>query len=173
MRIPVKKSWYVPNGQTAQQATYCGICISNKCNGITKETSRLVECVNANCDCPNPQAHKHWQFELDPVVCDKCKARMFGYATIEVCGGCNVAQIDMSNELCHYCSSAQRRCYGCGAAETRWQQFKKAYGVKDDLKAKFEAQKLTAADLPQLADNHFSMRNALAFQKGEDSLAWE
>lgn len=174
MRIPVKKSWYVPNGQTPQQATYCGICISTGCNGIKKETSRLVECVNANCDCPNPQAqHKNWLLELDPVVCDSCKARQFGYATIEVCQGCKIAEIDMSDQLCPYCSSTQRRCYGCGAAETRWQQFQKAYGVKNDLRAKFEAQQLTAADLPQLADSHFSMRNALAFQHGEDSLYWE
>jgi hypothetical protein len=172
--IPVKKSWYVPKAKVpGEEVTYCGICLSTGCNGIRKKKStQLIEFVNAHCACPDPEGqHKHWLLEIDPVVCDNCKTRKFATSTEAVCASCGITSIDMSDRLCRYCSFAERRCYGCGVDETRWQKFQKQYQVSDALKEKFEARQLTAEDLPHL--EYLILRNALAYQKGIESRGWE
>jgi hypothetical protein len=166
-RIPVKKSWYVPNGQ---DATYCRYCVVKKCNGIKEKRCHLVERVNASCACTEDQK-EHWKFDMEPVVCDGCKKRAFGSATEAVCGGCGITNIDMADQLCRYCSAMKRRCYGCGTDETRWQKFQKQYGASDAQRAKFEAGTLTEADFPNL--HYLVLRNALAYQRGQESLGWE
>jgi hypothetical protein len=174
MCIPVKKSWYVSTGKgPGEEGTYCGICVSAGCNGIKKESTQLIEVVNAHCACPNPEGqHKYWLLRIDPVVCDTCKNRKFATGTEAVCVRCGITSIDMSDRFCRYCSHAERRCYGCGADETRWQKFQKQFQVSDALKEKFEARQLTAEDLVHL-EPVFSYRNALAFQRGFDSLGDE
>jgi len=116
VRIRETKNWYVKPGETAQQATYCDVCVKNGCIGCDATEMKLVECKMANCDCPNPAAHKELNLVVKPaqkVTCDKCAKRQFGYGTIAHCHSCGW-QIDMSNTLCDHCSEAQQRCHGCG-----------------------------------------------------------
>jgi len=146
--------------------------MSYGCNGIEKNKAQLVEFVNVSCACPDPKTqHKAWLLNPEPVVCDQCKKRADGNTTEQVCGHCKVTVIGVSDQLCQYCSFSQRRCYGCGVDETRWQKLQRRYKVNDALKEKFEAKQLTEADL--LGFDEFAVRNTLAYQRGEESLGWE
>jgi hypothetical protein len=73
---------------------------------------------------------------------------------------------------CEECKMQHHRCKTCGSVdETRWHEFKRHYGVSDVLKEKYQLGKLTKDDFPGWG--HFTVRNALAHQRGADSLNWE
>lgn len=105
--------WYVPNGKTPQECTYCEWCIKNGCvsmDDIYKFTENVYGC---NCDCPNKKTHecikafvcekhriaerKGMMMTCDMSTCKKCK----GWTTsgcIKYCDGCSAVF-----SMCKYC----------------------------------------------------------------------
>lgn len=56
-RIPENRKWFVREGETVEQATYCQVCVEAGCSGLQKEKSFIAALNYANCDCPDPGRH--------------------------------------------------------------------------------------------------------------------
>ena len=58
-------NWYVPNGKTPQECTYCEWCIRNGCININETTLLELDCnmTGCNCDCPKQADHPKLKFD--------------------------------------------------------------------------------------------------------------
>lgn len=65
VRIPEYRKWFVREGETAEQATYCKVCVENGCAGIRKDKGSMVILEFANCDCPDQRQHPNYNEEDD------------------------------------------------------------------------------------------------------------
>lgn len=61
VRIPAYRKWFVRQGETAEQATYCKVCVESGCAGIQQDKGSLVILEYANCDCPDQRQHPNYK----------------------------------------------------------------------------------------------------------------
>lgn len=61
VRIPEYRKWFVRKGETAEQATYCKVCVESGCAGIQRDRGSFVILEYANCDCPDQRQHPNYK----------------------------------------------------------------------------------------------------------------
>lgn len=105
-------TWYVPNGMTKEQCTYCEWCVDNGC--YDKNDMKLVTDANGytfNCDCKREHTH------IVSIMCPECYVQeMEGMGHLAACGKC----VNCGNytpyggiKYCPSCSYISRKCHQC------------------------------------------------------------
>jgi len=107
--------WYVPNGKTPQECTYCEWCIKNGCvsmDDIYKFTENVYGC---NCDCPNKKTHEC----IREYVCEKHhrergEEMVLSCPAMRQCKTCTQFGRSWSEIYCNGCSAVFQICKYCG-----------------------------------------------------------
>lgn len=106
-------NWYVPNGKTSQEFTYCQYCYDNGCckkEDVTKLTEQVGDC---NCDCEKQKDH----LRLVPLVCRACNFDV--YCSPAIVGQCQNCEMKTgtgngSTKYCDACTYSLKKCKYCG-----------------------------------------------------------
>jgi len=106
-------TWYVPNGKTSQEFTYCEYCIENGCASRDEVYQAVGNARNTNCDCPRQKEHPLFQ-TLECPVCIVKGIGMMRAASCGICTECGNSTPYTGQTYCSGCSWDLKACYECG-----------------------------------------------------------
>ena len=102
-------TWYVPNGKTKEQCTYCEWCVKNGCveeKDVSQISGSIRDC---NCDCNKKHPH------IVKLICPFCTVNQINTCSLAMCSKCkNCGIIHGSGTHCVGCSYQLKICGDCG-----------------------------------------------------------
>lgn len=154
-------TWYVPNGKTPQECTYCEFCIKNGCipaETVTKITEKLNSC---NCDCPNRNTHPR----MISLCCPVCRVKYMGMMSCCSCGMCKKCHGYTPNPgytYCTGCSNYLKCCEKCGNEMKTGNEYLE--GIKHELAKKIEHHTANLSRNDPISDKKIS-ENMMSYHK--------
>jgi hypothetical protein len=107
----VRCNWFIPNGKTAEECTYCEWCISHGCVQLEEGYRSTAELERCNCDCPILNSHA----VMLPYNCGN-HSGMIGDCMMGRCRICYTegSTTSSANKYCRDCSALYSICEICG-----------------------------------------------------------